>query len=266
MKKCQFCAEEIQDEAIKCKHCGSEQPHSDGFDDVRALARTDRIRAIQLYIQRTGSGIKVARDFVDPYTTGPAPKLISRSGAIGFVLGAGTVFVVMTTSWSSLDGPSTPSTTPAAVPMANTATNTVTNAAERPVPAPALSRNDIVEARKLYRVAVLSFDASQEFGSSPPYADFVRLRVTNGSKYMLPVITLLTKRFDAAGRLVGSSRMPALPVRDLKPGETTEVDYYPVGHLSLSDVRVAKMGVEVEALIPPDAEHFFRELTASARP
>ena len=83
-----------------------------------------------------------------------------------------------------------------------------------------------------------------------------RVRITNGSDIVLSALTLLTKRFDASGTMVGSSRTPAVSVRDLKPGETAEVDFYPRGHPS----GVKKITVEIEALIPPDAERFFEEL------
>lgn len=123
--------------------------------------------------------------------------------------------------------------------------------------APALDRRTVMKARRRFVIQVLSFDASQQYGNEFPYSDRVRLKITNNSNVTLPCLTVLTKRY-AAGEMVGSSRTPSIPTRDIAPGESVEYEYYPRGHLDV--VSVDRIGAEVEDVVSSENEQFICEL------
>jgi len=124
------------------------------------------------------------------------------------------------------------------------------------LPVTRLTDKQVREARSKYKIEVLSFDTSKRQGSEFPYADFVRLRVTNASTIVLPVLTVRTNRYSKE-KEVGWSRAPSIPVSDLKPGQSKEVDYYPKGHLDV--VAVDRITVQIEKKVSSEDKKFFKE-------
>jgi hypothetical protein len=80
MKECPFCVKQIEDDAIKCRHCGrilqdfASTAGARPDDDVRGLIRCgNKIDAIKLVRERSNLGLKEAKDYVEAVERGESP-------------------------------------------------------------------------------------------------------------------------------------------------------------------------------------------------
>jgi hypothetical protein len=101
VKRCPYCAEEIQDAATVCKHCGRDLKFGTALitkweTEARELLRTGKtIEAIKIVREGTGLDLKGAKDLVDGWRRQDPTAFPAQSGGKGIALGCVVVIALL---------------------------------------------------------------------------------------------------------------------------------------------------------------------------
>lgn len=133
------------------------------------------------------------------------------------------------------------------------------------------SKEEIIALRNLHSVEVLGWELDGSLVNDDPFKsyDIVYLKITNYSTEELPYITLKTTRYNATGEEQGWARSPSLYLGGLKPGETKEYNFKPLGSFYDQDFIAivgeeagitTRITVEVEPFVEDGDMRFFTEM------